>query len=69
MNSRVGPRVIPYIVGAGLVVVGIWFVVESCAGAVPGRRRARTPRTSISPLPTDGRTVGFIGAALVVYLS
>jgi len=64
--AKVGPRVIPYIVGSGLVLVGLWLAVEALTG------RATHPSAGsedVDPtLPTDWRTVGLLGAALVVYL-
>jgi putative tricarboxylic transport membrane protein len=64
--SMVGPRVIPYIVGAGLVLTGIWLAVEALTG------RTATVSTESEdvdpPLPTDWRTVGLLTVALLVYL-
>jgi putative tricarboxylic transport membrane protein len=64
--SKVGPRVIPYIVGAGLVVVGIWLAYE----ALTGRASAGTAESEdVDPtLPTDWRTVGLLALALLAYL-
>jgi putative tricarboxylic transport membrane protein len=64
--SMVGPRVIPYIVGAGLVLTGLWLAFEALTG------RAATVSTEsedVDPtLPTDWRTVGLLALALLVYL-
>jgi putative tricarboxylic transport membrane protein len=68
MNSRIGPRVIPYIVGSGLVLVGIWYVIEVLRGheAVPS---GGEDSEDVDPtLPTDWATVTIIAVALVVYL-
>ncbi len=64
--SKVGPRVIPYVVGAGLVVVGIWLAYE----ALTGRASAGTAESEDADptLPTDWRTVGLLGLALLAYL-
>jgi putative tricarboxylic transport membrane protein len=64
--SMVGPRVIPYIVGAGLVLTGLWLAVE----AVTGRGAAvSTESEDVDPtLPTDWRTVGLLALALLAYL-
>jgi putative tricarboxylic transport membrane protein len=65
--SKVGPRVIPYIVGAGLILVGVWLLVE----AVTGRGEAAVSMESEDAdptLPTDWRTVGLLAAALLAYL-
>ena len=64
--SMVGPRVIPYIVGAGLVLVGLWLAFEALTG------RAAPPSAEsedVDPtLPTDWRSVGTIALALIAYL-
>jgi putative tricarboxylic transport membrane protein len=64
--SKVGPRVIPYIVGGGLVVIGVWLGVEALTG------RSAAPSTESEDadpaLPTDWRTVGLLALALLAYL-
>src|ERR687897_1672615 len=64
--SKVGPRVIPYIVGAGLVVVGVWLAYE----ALTGRASAGSAESEDADptLPTDWRTVGLLVLALLAYL-
>ena len=64
--SQVGPRVIPYIVGTGLVLVGLWLAVEAMTGrsAAPSADSDDADPT----LPTDWRTVALLAVALVVYL-
>src|SRR5215207_4620487 len=64
--SKVGPRVIPYIVGVGLVVVGVWLAYE----ALTGRASAGTTESEDADpaLPTDWRTVGLLVLALLAYL-
>jgi putative tricarboxylic transport membrane protein len=64
--SKVGPRVIPYIVGAGLVVVGVWLAYE----ALTGRASAGTTESEDADpaLPTDWRTIGLLVLALLAYL-
>ncbi len=65
--SKVGPRVIPYIIGAGLILVGAWLLVEALRGheAIP----ASTDSEDADPaLPTDWRTVGPLALALLAYL-
>ncbi len=64
--ARVGPRVIPTIVGSGLIVIGIWYAVDVL-------RRSGDPvetdSEDVDPtLPADWSTIAGIGAALVVYL-
>jgi putative tricarboxylic transport membrane protein len=64
--SKVGPRVIPYIVGGGLIVVGIWLAVEALTGRVAS---VSTESEDVDPtLPTDWRTVGLLALALIAYL-
>jgi putative tricarboxylic transport membrane protein len=64
--SKVGPRVIPYIVGTGLLLVGLWLAVE----AFSGRRVAPSAESEDADpsQPTDWRTVGLLVLALVAYL-
>ena len=64
--SKVGPRVIPYIVGAGLVLVGAWLAYEALTGrAATGSADSEDADPS---LPTDWRTVGLLALALIAYL-
>src|SRR5215216_3697897 len=64
--SKVGPRVIPYIVGAGLVVVGVWLAYEALTGHASA---GTTESEDADPtLPTDWRTVGLLALALLAYL-
>jgi len=64
--SKVGPRVIPYIVGVGLVVAGVWLGYE----ALTGHASAGTAESEDADptLPTDWRTVGLLVLALLAYL-
>jgi putative tricarboxylic transport membrane protein len=68
MNSRIGPRVIPYIVGSGLVVVGIWYVIEVLRGHEATPAGGEDSEDVDPTLPTDWATVTIIAVALVVYL-
>src|SRR5215207_1700367 len=64
--SKVGPRVIPYIVGAGMIVVGVWLAYEALTGRMS---LGTTESEDADPaLPTDWRTVGLLTLALLVYL-
>jgi putative tricarboxylic transport membrane protein len=64
--SLVGPRVIPYIVGGGLVVLGAWLAFEALTGRGAG---VSTESEDVDPtLPTDWRTVGLLALALLAYL-
>ena len=64
--SKVGPRVIPYIVGAGLVIVGVWLAYEALTGR--GSTGADESEDADPTLPTDWRTVGLLAVALLIYL-
>ena len=68
MNARIGPRVIPYIVGGGLVVVGLWFIIELLLGRGTGPAAGEDSEDVDLSRETDWRTIGFIGAALIAYL-
>ena len=66
VHSRVGPRVIPYLVGAGLIVLGIWLAIEILTG-----RDARPTDDAEDvdlTLPTDWRCMAILAASLLVYL-
>ncbi len=64
--SLVGPRALPYIVGGGLVAIGIWVAVEAMTGRGP---MASDDSEDADPtLPTDWRALGLLAAALVGYL-
>jgi putative tricarboxylic transport membrane protein len=64
--ATVGPRTIPFIVGAGLVLTGLWLAVE----ALTGRTTVGTSESEDADptLPTDWRTVGLLALALLAYL-
>lgn len=68
ISSRVGPRVIPYIVGAGLVVTGAWLAFEVLRGRVAQPAAGEDAEDVDVALPTDWTTVGVIAAALIAYL-
>ena len=68
MNARIGPRVIPYVVGSGLVVVGLWFAVEVLRGRAPRAGSGEDSEDADPTLPTEWDTIGFIAIALVAYL-
>jgi putative tricarboxylic transport membrane protein len=64
--SKVGPRVIPYIVGAGLVIVGTWLAHEALTGrAATGSADSEDADPT---LPTDWRCIGLLALALLAYL-
>lgn len=63
--SLVGPRVIPYIVGAGLLLVGVWLAVEALIGRSGGP--SAESEDADPTLPTDWRTVGLLAVPLIVY--
>ena len=68
VSSRVGPRVIPYIVGAGLVATGCWLAIEVLRGHLAQPDAGEDAEDVDVTLPTDWTTVGIIAASLVVYL-
>jgi putative tricarboxylic transport membrane protein len=68
MNARIGPRVIPYVVGSGLVVAGVWYVIELLLGRGSSPSRGEEGEDVDLSEPTDWRTIGFIAAALLAYL-
>ncbi len=64
--SKVGPRVIPYIVGAGLVIVGAWLAYQALTGHTA---TASTDSEDADPtLPTDWRCIALLALALLAYL-
>jgi putative tricarboxylic transport membrane protein len=64
--SKVGPRAIPYIVGAGLVILGVWLAYEALTGrAATGSADSEDVDLS---LPTDWRCIGLLALALLAYL-
>jgi putative tricarboxylic transport membrane protein len=68
MNARIGPRVIPYIVGSGLVVVGVWFLIEILLGRGPQASAGEDGEDVDLSASTDWRVIGILGATLVAYL-
>lgn len=65
--SKVGPRVIPYIIGAGLILVGAWLLVEAFRGQDASLMSTDSEDADPS-LPTDWRTVGLLTLILLAYL-
>jgi putative tricarboxylic transport membrane protein len=68
MNAQMGPRTIPYVVGAGLVVVGLWFAVDVLRGRASQAGSGEDSEDADTTLPTEWDTIGFIAISLVVYL-
>lgn len=68
VNSRVGPRVIPYIVGAGLAVTGLWLAIDALSGRIAQPSGGEDTEDADVSLSTDWLTVGIVAGALVVYL-
>lgn len=64
--ARVGPRVIPNIIGAGMILIGIWYAIDVLRGS---GARIEADAEDIDPtLPADWRTIAGIGVALIVYM-
>ena len=68
MNSRIGPRVIPYIVGSGLVVIGIWYALEVLRGRAAEPAGGEDSEDVDPTLPTAWDTIAILGVALIAYL-
>jgi putative tricarboxylic transport membrane protein len=68
INSRVGPRVIPYIVGSGLVFTGVWLMIDVLRGHLVVPEAGEDAEDVDPTLPTDWVTVGILAASLVVFL-
>jgi putative tricarboxylic transport membrane protein len=67
-TARVGPRVIPTIVGVGQIVVGIWYAIEVVVFRHPAPVEADAE--DMDPdAPTDWRTLALLGGALIAYAS
>lgn len=64
--TKVGPRVIPELIGWALIAVGIWYVVDilRTGGAAPSAESEDVDVT----LPTDWPTVAILSFALILYL-
>lgn len=64
--ARIGPRVIPTIVGGGLVLIGVWYAISALRAP---ETQIETESEDVDPtLPADWVTIGGIGVALVVYM-
>lgn len=63
--TRIGPRVIPTIIGYGLVVIGIWYAFSVFRG---GAATADADSEDVDPdAATDWLTLAGIAAGLVIY--
>ncbi len=67
VQARVGPRVIPYLVGTGLIVLGVWLALEILSGR--GASPTDDAEDADTSLPTDWRCLSMLAAALLVYLA
>jgi putative tricarboxylic transport membrane protein len=65
-TARVGPKVIPTIIGIGQIVVGVWYAVEIIifhrVAVIEADSEDMDPDA-----PTDWVTLGFLGVALLAY--
>jgi putative tricarboxylic transport membrane protein len=66
IHSRVGPRVFPYLVGSGLIVVGLWLALEAATGRAAAPTSDDAEDVDVT-LPPDWRALGLIGVGLVLY--
>lgn len=67
MNAQIGPRIIPYIVGSGLVVVGVWYALDVWRGSSTGRGGEDAEDVD-TDATTDWWTVVWLAAGLLAYL-
>ena len=68
MNAKIGPRLIPYIVGSGLVVIGVWYVLDLLRGDAVRAGAGEDAEDVDVDASTDWVTVAWIGGSLVAYL-
>lgn len=68
INSRVGPRVIPYLVGAGLVFTGLWYALDVIRGRGTAPSEIEDQEDIDPSLPTDWTAIGLISISLLAYL-
>ncbi len=66
VQARVGPRVIPYLVGSGLIALGIWLAFEVLSGRAAGP--SEDAEDADVSLPTDWRCIAFLASALLIYV-
>ncbi len=65
-TARISARLFPRIVAVGILIVGVWYVLDILRG---GGAAPPADVEDVDPtLPTDWRTVGMVGVALIVYL-
>ena len=63
--SKVGPRVIPTIVGWGAIVVGAWYAIDVLRGNTAGP--SDDAEDADPALPADWGTLAGLAVALVIY--
>jgi len=68
INSRVGPRIIPYVIGSGMMVTGLWMMIGILRGHGASAEGGEDSEDVDPTLPTDWVTVGILSASLVAYL-
>jgi putative tricarboxylic transport membrane protein len=60
--AQVGPGVVPRIVGAGIVLLGLWLVYEAFSGGFRGLDEEAEAR-----VPMDWRSFAWVSAGLIAY--
>ena len=68
MNAKIGPRIIPYIVGSGLVLVGFWYALNVWRGTPTGGAGEDAEDVD-ADASTDWWTVVWIAVGLLLYLA
>ncbi|MDX2102883.1 MAG: tripartite tricarboxylate transporter TctB family protein [Alphaproteobacteria bacterium] len=62
MHARIGPKVFPTLIGGGLIVIGLWLLVEAW-------REGWEPKPDDDGPPgADWRAIGLIAGGLIVHL-
>lgn len=63
----VNPRIIPYIVGSGLLIVAIWYAIEAIRAPQTGVGGGEDSEDVDPDATTDWTVIGIIAVALIAY--